>query len=613
MIVPMKKITFFTQDKDIEYILHGLRKLSLLHIKHIKPPQAEGITSLEQRLSYIERALSSLKDITSPTTLKTTSHYQRFSLEGDFVNLTSNENINHLACSEIVYLAKEAVHLLQERDILRRELKEEEREKEIFDAWGVCENDLEVLKQKGIYISIYKADLKEINKLDRDKVYILKKRGKTAVFAYISYKKEETLNFERIKLSLKGLPHFARRIPSLKRREEEINSLLQSLNSYREIFEKTKIFLLKRLEFFRARFGIGEEGRIVYFCGFAPAEKIEVFKKFAQKYHLGYIIEDPTPEDDVPTLIKNPRPLRMIEPIFKFMGTLPGYWEYDVSFWFLFFLSLFFALLIGDAGYGLLFLIITLILRRKTKVPEEIFLLFSTFSITTIIWGIISGNYFGLEKIARLPFLNILVVERLNSFIDSNQNFIMLLCFLIGAVHLSIAHFMVAASRRNSLKALSQIGWVGVLWGLFFLARNLVLGEAFSQIALKIFLGGIFLIIFFSHPEKGIIKGALSTLGDIPLKIISSFSDIVSYLRLFAVGYASLIVANSFNNMAASLGFSSFVSGLGSSIILFLGHSLNIVLGFMAVIVHGVRLNMLEFSSHLDMQWSGKEYKPFSE
>jgi V/A-type H+-transporting ATPase subunit I len=100
-------------------------------------------------------------------------------------------------------------------------------------------------------------------------------------------------------------------------------------------------------------------------------------------------------------------------------------------------------------------------------------------------------------------------------------------------------------------------------------------------------------------------------MAELPLGVISSFSDIVSYLRLFAVGFATVVVAESFNNMALGGGISGVLSGIAAVLILFLGHTLNILLGCMAVIVHGIRLNMLEFSGHLGMQWSGKKYEPF--
>ena len=105
----------------------------------------------------------------------------------------------------------------------------------------------------------------------------------------------------------------------------------------------------------------------------------------------------------------------------------------------------------------------------------------------------------------------------------------------------------------------------------------------------------------------------MSSLANIPLKIIGSFADVVSYLRLFAVGCATVVLASTFNDIVMGIGFNSIISGLMAAIILFLGHALNIVLAFMAVIVHGIRLNMLEFSGQMGMGWSGKEYAPFKE
>jgi V/A-type H+-transporting ATPase subunit I len=128
-----------------------------------------------------------------------------------------------------------------------------------------------------------------------------------------------------------------------------------------------------------------------------------------------------------------------------------------------------------------------------------------------------------------------------------------------------------------------------------------------------IFLAGCLAVLLFTNFQKNIAKGMLQSLSNLPLNIISSFSDVVSYLRLFAVGYATVTVASSFNGMALQMGFNSILSGLIGALILFLGHSLNIILALMSVVVHGIRLNMLEFSGHMGMQWSGKAYKPFRE
>jgi len=268
----------------------------------------------------------------------------------------------------------------------------------------------------------------------------------------------------------------------------------------------------------------------------------------------------------------------------------------------------------------LIFLASTFLVRRKfKKAPFEPFVLMYVLSGATIIWGALSGTYFGSEAIAQLPILKAIVNPNISSFdlsssgFNDNQTFMISLCFLIGAIHLTIAHLLVAIKNLKSLKMISQIGWVGIIWSLYFIAGSLVLGKEFPQVGIYLFIVSLILTLLFSNAENGILKGLGATLGSLPLNIISGFSDVVSYLRLFAVGYASVVVAHSFNQMAIGSGINSIASGIIAAIILLLGHSLNIILGAMAIIVHGIRLNMLEFSGHLNMEWSGIKYRPFAE
>ena len=215
------------------------------------------------------------------------------------------------------------------------------------------------------------------------------------------------------------------------------------------------------------------------------------------------------------------------------------------------------------------------------------------------------------EQIAQIPFLNGLIIGRVNSFVGANQDFMMLICFTIGIVHLTLARTLVAVRQINSLTALAEVGWIGILWCLYFVAGMLVLKRPAPDLAWWLGGVGLVLVLFFSNPQKGFLLGPAISLSDAILKGISSFSDVVSYLRLYAVGYATVIVASSFNSIALDIGFGSVLSGFGAALVLVLGHAINIILGLMAVVVHGVRLNMLEFSGHLSMQWSGKPYKPF--
>jgi V/A-type H+-transporting ATPase subunit I len=244
------------------------------------------------------------------------------------------------------------------------------------------------------------------------------------------------------------------------------------------------------------------------------------------------------------------------------------------------------------------------------KAQKEPFVLLYVFSLGTISWGLITGNWFGVENLARLTFLDRFIIPELYSYAD-NQAFMIHLCFVLGAIHLTIAHTLRALQHLPSSRALGEMGWIMIMWFLYFVAGHLVLGRPFYASSIYLAIGGVVLVGFFSGSRGGFLKSSLLGFADLPLNIIRSFSDLVSYLRLFAVGYATLVVALSFNKMALGLGGDPMVKAIGAAFILLFGHALNILMAFMAVLVHGIRLNMLEFSGHVGMTWAGRRYQPF--
>lgn len=228
-------------------------------------------------------------------------------------------------------------------------------------------------------------------------------------------------------------------------------------------------------------------------------------------------------------------------------------------------------------------------------------------------WGVLSGTYFGAEQIAQLPFLRDLIIPEISSFGVDNISFMMHLSFLIGAIHLTVAHSIRVVQFSNSIKALSEVGWILLVWGLYFVTEQLVLGNPAPYWYIWLFVVGATLVALFSKESSSFLKSMGASIANLPLSLISGFSDIVSYVRLFAVGMATAAVASSFNNMAlpegiAGIGIVEFIMAV---VALLLGHTLNIALALMAVMVHGIRLNMLEFAGHLGVQFSGEAYKPF--
>ena len=114
------------------------------------------------------------------------------------------------------------------------------------------------------------------------------------------------------------------------------------------------------IEFKKAAEGRGDFEKLSYLRGYCPLDKVNSLEKIAESEKWGLIVEDPSEQDNVPTLIRNPRWIEIIRPVFKMIGTIPGYKEVDISLWFLLFFSIFFGMLVGDAGYGLIFFIETL-------------------------------------------------------------------------------------------------------------------------------------------------------------------------------------------------------------------------------------------------------------
>ena len=159
---------------------------------------------------------------------------------------------------------------------------------------------------------------------------------------------------------------------------------------------------------------------------------------------------------------------------------------------------------------------------------------------------------------------------------------------------------------------LAQVGWLVVVWSMFFLARQTVLGRAMPGYLIYLLLAGIVLVAVFMKTPKEL-KAEWIDHALLPLTMIGNFVDILSYIRLFAVGYASIAVLAAFNDMAASIGFDSVLTAVAASLLLLFANALNIVLAGLGVLVHAVRLNTLEFSTHKGLAWQGHNlYTPFA-
>ncbi len=354
--------------------------------------------------------------------------------------------------------------------------------------------------------------------------------------------------------------------------------------------------------------GMEEAGEVALLSGYLPAPEQDTVREAAAAHGWGLLFDDPEPGEDVPVLLKQSRWVQPVRTVFDFLHIYPGYWENDVGWIFLPFFSIFFAMIVGDAGYAVLLLIATVVLQRRLKkVPAHVFHMMYIVGFATLVWGVMNGSYFGIPTLP--PFLESLEVP----WVQDRDNVIDL-CFFIGAVHLSFAHVWNAVTcvrDKTWSKLLAQAGWLVVVWSMFFLARQTVLSRAVPSFLLWALLTGILLIALFMKTPREF-KESWIDHALLPLTMVSSFVDILSYIRLFAVGYASVAVLAAFNEMASSIGFDSVLTAVAASLLLLFANALNIVLAGLGVLVHAVRLNTLEFSTHKGLAWQGyRLYSPF--
>lgn len=603
MIVKMKKLILLLSDSaaDVDTGLTALGQLGVMHVMPLRPASNESIDRVEARIKQLEKAISVLNQydddpLTEAITVDPTDYSQLD--RGEIILMEKVLNAEYYR-SNLEELKARQINAL-----------------EWYDKWGhVSPTDLELIRKKGISLKLYLVDDRELKKIqDREDIHFLGKSGNINRVALITDDTHTKLDYQEVALPEMEADNSSDLLHKVNQQLEENKKLFIQFHTQKSVLLDALEERVRRMDVRKIQYGgIPIVDQVRCWKGFIPEDSVDEFVKMAEKNNWGYVLEEPAPEeiDEVPTLIRSSAWAERIRPVMNFMGLVPGYKELDVSKVFMLFFTFFTGILVGDAGYGVIFLLITLFVHgKKNFLKNTEFELMYTLSASVIFWGVLTGTYFGSETLAQIPFLSMLKINRISSF-GGDIVFVQKFMFLIGAIHLTIGHLQTAWKYNNSVIAIAQLGWVAIIWGLYLIVNQMVLGILAPPIMIWLFIAGALLIAFFSNPGTSFIKGVVSSLGNLPLSIINGFSDIISYIRLYAVGLSTVLMATSFNQMALGHGLSTIASGIGAVIVLLLGHGLNMVLAAMAVLVHGVRLNMLEYAGHANVEFSGNEYIPF--
>ena len=637
MIEPMKKVSVVILNKEKEDALKALRKIGLVHLSKIEG-SSEKLNAFKE---YTGNAIVS-ESILGEIKLDKKAKKNKVTLED----------------SKVIELCRQVVTKSERKKQLLEEISADTTELDRFEDWGaVSLEDIDFLKEKGIKLAMYEIAAEKYSQIDQEIETILVNNDKKTVrFLVIGEDgRPEKLLPEAFEVPLPRMStkDLEKEIKADEAEIKDIENFYVNNAKYVPAITAFRKNLETDIEFENINAGMeheqsGSENDLAWISGYVPTADLEEFKAACAKNEWALAYADPEDEDiEVPTKLRNNKFVSLIYPLTDFLGTVPGYHEYDISGWFLLFFTIFFGMIFGDGGYGLLVTVLGLIMIFKAvftgKKPAPLLGLVTLVGFSTVIWGLVTCTWFGLKPEQLPHWLTALSVKQIsNAYSDmiwtpfwkpdategltTAQN-LQIFCFSLALLQLSVAHIKAMIRNRKSLKVLGDFGALLQLIGMFWVVLSMVVSSSIFSFTERIYgfpIGlfeislvgvGFVLSFIFSNYEGSIGASVLESCKNIIsvlLGVVNVFSDIVSYIRLWAVGLAGAAISNTVNEMAGpmwghAIMFIAFVA------LLAFGHGLNMILNLLSVIVHGVRLNTLEFSSHLGMSWSGLKYSPFSE
>ena len=367
------------------------------------------------------------------------------------------------------------------------------------------------------------------------------------------------------------------------------------------------------------------EDHVAVFTGFAPSENDELLAEEFDKIGVLYIKSDAIEEDNPPIKLKNNWFTRQFE-VFTSMYGMPVYSEFDPTPVVAPFYLLFFSMCLGDAGYGIALLLFGLLLNKglvKISMFEGLGSIISLLGAGTILVGTVLGTFFGMslydatwvpEWLKSIMIVGDVQIPGLGTF-----NIQMLLAVGIGIFHICLAMIIKAVcyTRRFGLKNnLATWGWTLLIVGGVVLAA-LGMGKMLSPEVLRwsIITVGVLSalgIYIFNTPGRNPLTNIGAGLWDTYNMATGLLGDVLSYIRLFALGLAGGMLGQAFNNLAEMVRGDSVISLVPFVVILIFGHVLNLLMSSLGAFVHPMRLTFVEYFKNVGYEGRGAAYNPLT-
>lgn len=602
MIAPMIKYSLLIYHREFEDFLDKLRELGVVHILE---KETEITDEIREQYQYIDRVDKVIRFLKKREPEQVTSPKEK--IDGREVY------------EEIIDLQQEVDSNTNKLNSLKKEINE-------LQPWGNFSIEhVEKLKDEGISIRFFVSQTRKFDPEWKEQ-YTIEEINHQAgqIYFVVILRGEEDVNIEaeEVNMPTRSLSALNEEKVRLEKKIEAIDSRFSNLaETSIPALEEFKNSLIQELEYDKAVYHTSREAedRLMILEGWVPHEAAGKVNDFLDGTGAAYITTEPDKEDKVPILLKNKGFAEKFEKLGE-LYSLPSYKELDITPFFAPFYALFFGFCLGDAGYGILIAAGAVIARGKIqKDLKPISVLVMYLGLATILFGLIGGTFFGIN----LYRTDLPVYRELSAMLSERGTDINMLLFylsvMLGGIQIMFGMFLKAINETKQFGwkfAVGTYGWITLIIGsLLVYLVSLITGipmETLNPVLYAVLIISGIMILFLNNLKRNVFVNFGLGLWNTYNMATGLLGDLLSYIRLFALGISSAILGFVFNSLAVSMsGSIPVVSAIVMIIILVFGHGINLFMSGLGSFVHPLRLTFVEFYKNAGFTGGGKKYNPF--
>lgn len=585
----MTKYNFILLSGDVEEFLKKLQGVGVVDITRSTKPVDEKSDTLSSKAGNYRKALSLLKNVTP----------------AEFADKSYGD------------LAENVINTVNEREMMESQLSQLYKDMDERMPWGQFDvKNFKKLEEQGLKIHFYKVRSSNFDPAWTENYALseISNDGTNTYFVVVSDDENYDFPLKEMPAPDSDCTAIEKKIKELEYEIEKKYRLLAELKCHEKDIQKELDKTMSKLDLHLAHISgtKAAEDYITVLEGFAPAEKEAEVKEMLDREDLLYLVDKAKVDDNPPIKLKNNKYVSMFELLTDMYGR-PKYNEFDPTVFISIFFMLFFAFCMGDAGYGLVLIGASILLK---KMMPDIAKLGMVLGIATTIIGLLFHTFFSTDMLtwSIIPeaVKKCMVPTEIAGFDGT-----MVLAILVGIVHICLAMVVKTyqATRVNGFaNSLGTWGWTLLIVGGVIVGGLALIGVMETTVATwVIIIIGILSalgIFFLNNIHRNPLVNMGVGLWDTYQMVTGLLGDVLSYLRLYALGLAGAKLGEAFNAIGVQALGDGGINWIWFILIVVIGHVLNVAMCVLGAFVHPLRLNFLEFFKNSGYEGTGRKYNP---